>query len=130
MFSFFFFLDKNNIILCKNLSDFLEKSFNFTNTETTDIIACVPDLINLTFEQIKENFDLICNFLNLDKKLVNNLILEYPSILAKSNPNTFKKIELYFNIYLGFEKTDLRLLIQKNPLLFNIDVYKILFNKY
>lgn len=104
------------------MGEFLEKTFYFTNRETIDIIACVPDLINLTFQQIKENYELICNFLNLDNKLANTLILEYPSILAKSNPNKFKKIELYFNIYLGYEKADLILLFQKNPLLFNIDV--------
>lgn len=108
--------------MCKNLSVFLEKSFNFTNKESVEIISCIPEILKLSNKRIGENYKLIKEFLNIDNDKTNKLIIEYPSILAKSNPDTIKKIELYFNIYLGYDKADLMKLFEKNPLLFNIDV--------
>ena len=121
-FSFYFFFDKKNIELCKKLPEFLENTFNFTNKESIEIVACIPDILKVSDKQIEENYKLIKEFLNLDNNKTNNLILEYPSILAKTNPETIKKIELYFNIYLRYEKADLQKLIKRNPLLFNIEV--------
>lgn len=108
--------------MCKNLSVFLEKSFNFTSKESVEIIACIPEILNVPNKRIEENYKLIKEFLNFDNDKTNKLILEYPSILAKSNPDTNKKIQLYFNIYLGYEKAELLKLFEKNPLLFNIEV--------
>lgn len=104
------------------MSAFLEKSFNFSNKESVEIIACVPEILKSSNKQLEGNYKLIKEFLNLDNNKTNKLINEFPSILAKSNPDTIKKIELYFNIYLGYEKADLQKLFEKNPLLLNINV--------
>jgi len=104
----------------------LEKSFNFSNKESIEIIACVPEILKASNKHLEENYKLIKEFLNLDNNKTNKLVIEFPSILAKSNPDIIKKIELYFNIYLGYERADLQKLFEKNPLLFNIKVRLIM----
>ena len=104
----------------------MEKSFTFSKKEAIEIVGCIPDIIKLSSKQIEENYKFIKEFTNSDDSKTNKLINEFPSILAKSNPETFKKIELYFNIYLGYEKKDLQKLVDRNPLLFNIDVKLII----
>jgi len=129
-FSFYFFVDKKNIEKCQEFSKYLENTFKFSNKDSIEIIGCVPDIINLTFKELEENYNLIKEFLNLDNNKTNQLIIEYPSILVKSNPDKLKKIELYFNIYLGYQKEDLKKLFEKNPLLFIIEVKILIMNKY
>lgn len=121
-YSFYFFLDKKNIDLTKDLCSFLEKTFKFTNNESIEIIACIPDILKVSKKQIEENYKLIREFLNIDNNEIHKLILDYPSILEKSNVDTIRKIELYFNIYLGYEKAELQKLFERNPLLFTINV--------
>lgn len=79
-------------------------------------------MINLTFKELDENYNLIKEFSQLENNKTNQLIIEYPSILVKTNPDKLKKIELYFKIYLEYQKADLQKLFEKNPLLFIIDV--------
>ena len=69
-----------------------------------------------------EKFNFIKNFLNLNEKTTRNFILKYPSILLKADEENFKKIQLYFNIYLNYTIENLQNLVEKNPLLFIMNV--------
>ena len=69
-----------------------------------------------------EKFNFIKNFLNLNEKTTREIILKYPSILLKADEENFKKIQLYFNIYLNYTIENLQNLVEKNPLLFIMNV--------
>jgi hypothetical protein len=87
-----------------------------------DITGCIPQIIRLRENYVLDKFNFIKSFLNLNEKSTRELILKYPSILLKADEEKFKKIELYFNIYLTYTKEDLQKLVEKNPLLFIMNV--------
>jgi len=100
----------------------LEKKLNFTRDQALDITGCVPQIIKLKENEIFEKFNFIKTFLNLNEKDTKEIIMNYPSILLKASEKNFKKIELYFNIYLKYPIENIKKLVEKNPLLFNMNV--------
>ena len=115
-------MEKENVQLCKKQVNFLEEKFGFTKKEALDIVGCIPDIIFSNDTHLVNNYNFIRDFSELETDIVNKLIFEYPSILVKTKSESFNRIELYFQIYINYTKKDLQKLIEKNPLLFIIDV--------
>lgn len=115
-------MEKENVQLCKKQVGFLEEKFGFTKKEALDIVGCIPDIIFSNDTHLINNYNFIKDFSELETEKVNKLIFDYPSILVKTKSESFNRIELYFQIYINYTKKDLQKLIEKNPLLFIIDV--------
>lgn len=104
--------------------EYLENNLKFNREEALDIAGCVPQLIRVKNAEIHEKFTFIKEFLNMNENDTRQMILKYPSILYKANPEKFKNVELYFKIYLNYSLENLKNLVEKNPLLFNMNVIK------
>lgn len=117
-------MEKRNVELCINQIKVLEKNFKFSKKDAIEIIGCNPELIYLTELKIIENYNFIQNFLELDNNKTNSLIIDFPITLSRASVDDYKKIDVYLQIYLNMQTIDLKKLVQKNPLLFIIEVKK------
>jgi hypothetical protein len=114
------------------MHSFLQTKLNTPKTKTnlTEILACIPNIVELTEETVLENINKIKNIFKFtdgdkDNNSLNNFLSAYPILVTNISPD-MPKIEFYFNLYLGISKTQFQEFIESFPLLVTVNVDNVL----
>lgn len=95
-------------------------NFGLTDSEIKQIIQVCPNILDLTNEEILNNIELLKN-IGCNERQIKNIILCNPFYLDRS----LKDMTNLINKLIEIGITNIKLLIDSNPLLLNKDAYEI-----
>lgn len=79
-----------------------------------DLLSCIPEIARM------EERHIIDNISNIRKYFSDEILKEYPILLARSQ--NADKAHFYLNLYLGLSKEDFNEIIKKFPLITTAEV--------
>lgn len=111
-----FLLKDSNITKLAEYKDLLINLLKLSEVEACDVLACIPNIIELTSKKIESNIASIQEFYNFSPENLKSFLIEYP-ILISNFTKDISKIQFYFKLYLEMSKEDFHSLAVKSPLI-------------